>query len=254
MSPSEIRRALNSLFNRARAADEFEYACTLLRVRGLEAPGWDRLEETQALTQDLLALLQAPLQPHTRVRLGLLLYCHLTEVDPIYIILDNMLRAIDGDRYSMDPFHALRRGSVPPSASRVVTALCAHARRSRRRKLAEILEWEFNDAVRNAFFHSDYILHDAEFRSTEGMFVQPDGTRSPVLTFDQLQDLINRGLLFYQVFMDVFVRHIFSYERDKPVEGRFAADGSAVPITLRANPERGLYGFESTSQPGSGAN
>lgn len=38
------------LFNQARSADEFEYVCALLRIRGMEDEGWDPLEETSAST------------------------------------------------------------------------------------------------------------------------------------------------------------------------------------------------------------
>jgi hypothetical protein len=36
-------RIFDDLFVRARQADEFEYACALLRVRGMEDFGWDPL-------------------------------------------------------------------------------------------------------------------------------------------------------------------------------------------------------------------
>lgn len=246
MTPAEIRRCFDSLFKKAKAVDEFEYACTLLRFRGVEAAGWDPLRETGALASDLFALIQTPLHPHTRVRLALLLYCHLTEVDAIYEILENMLRVVDGDRYSGWPFERLARGKTPPSAARVVDALAKHARDSRRRKLADLLEWEFNSEVRNAFFHSDYILHDKELRSRGALFVQPNGVRAPSMSFEQLQELFNRGLLFYEIFMNTFEQHIRSYKKDREIEGRFGPEGEQVPLTLLADERRGLYGVRST--------
>jgi hypothetical protein len=74
----DARRIFEELFNRAREADEFEYACTLLRLRGMEEAGWDPLEETAALFKDVGSLLQTPLNDLARIRLGLL--PHLTEV------------------------------------------------------------------------------------------------------------------------------------------------------------------------------
>jgi hypothetical protein len=245
ITPSEIRRCLDALFARAKQVDEFEYACALLRIRGMEEPGWDPLAETQVLASDLVGLGQAPLHPHTKARLGLLLYCHLTEADAVYEILENMLRTVDGDRASAWPFEHLRRGNIPPSAARVVGDLMEHARRSRRRKLVEIIEWEFNSKIRNAFFHSDYILHRDEFRSRAAFFDQPNGTYAPSLTLEQLEDQINRGLLFFQVFLDVFGAHVRSYRSDRQIEGRFGPASTLVPVTLLATAERGLYGLES---------
>ena len=42
---------LNSLFNKARETNEYEYICTLLRIRGEEDAGWDPLTETFLLTR-----------------------------------------------------------------------------------------------------------------------------------------------------------------------------------------------------------
>jgi hypothetical protein len=121
----DAARIFDDLFGRAREIDEFEYACALLRVRGMEDFGWDPLEETAALFNDIGSLLEAPLTDYARVRLGLLLYSHLTEVDAIYQILANMIEITAGERYVMDPFHDLYRPpdrpryeQYPPSAKK----------------------------------------------------------------------------------------------------------------------------------------
>jgi hypothetical protein len=82
----EVRARFQALFEAAKAEDEFEFACTLLRVRGMEAAGWDPFVETHQLVNDLMALSGAPLIVHTKARLGLLLYSHLTEVGAMYEI------------------------------------------------------------------------------------------------------------------------------------------------------------------------
>ncbi len=43
---------LDALFNRAKAKDEFEYVCALLRIKGLESPAWDPLEESRRAIND----------------------------------------------------------------------------------------------------------------------------------------------------------------------------------------------------------
>lgn len=155
----EAARILDELFTRARETDEFEYACALLRVRGMEDVGWDPLEETAALFNDVASLLQTPLNDYPRIKLGLLLYSHLTEVDAIYLILGNMVEITAGERYNMDPFHDLYRPTgrtryeqYPPSAKRVVERVKERAAARGCDELVELLDWFFNDAVRNAFF------------------------------------------------------------------------------------------------------
>jgi hypothetical protein len=246
----DAARIFNDLCGRAREIDEFEYACALLRVRGMEDFGWDPLEETAALFNDIGSLLEAPLTDYARVRLGLLLYSHLTEVDAIYQILGNMIEITAGERYVMDPFHDLYRPpdrpryeQYPPSAKRVVERLKERATARGFDELVSLVDWFFNDAVRNAFFHSDYVLYRDEFRSREATFVGADGIRSPSMKIVEIVDLINRSMVFYQAFIDVYEKHRGSYREDKQVRGRIGADGSEQDVTLLASEERGLYGF-----------
>jgi hypothetical protein len=80
LNEDEVRARLRGLLQTAKAEDEFDFACTLMRVRGMEDLGWDPFVETQQLVADLTNLIGQPLVPYTKVRLGLLLYSHLTEV------------------------------------------------------------------------------------------------------------------------------------------------------------------------------
>jgi hypothetical protein len=45
----QLTEIIDGLFAQAKAADEFEYACALLRVRGVEDYGWDPLVGTKQL-------------------------------------------------------------------------------------------------------------------------------------------------------------------------------------------------------------
>lgn len=210
----DAERIFDEVFERAREADEFEYACALLRVRGMEGPGCDRLEETASLFNDIGSLLEAPLNDYARVRLGLLLYSHLTEVDAIYEILVNMVEITAGERYSMDPFgdlyrpaDRLRYEQRPPSAQRVVERLREKATARAFDEIVALLDSFFNDAVRNAFFHSDYVLYGDEFRSREATFVGAGAVRSSSMKITEIVDLINRSMVFYQAFIDVHEKH-----------------------------------------------
>jgi hypothetical protein len=92
--PEEVRRRVHALFEAAKGRDEFEFGCTLLRVRGMEDVGWDPFVETLTLVDDLMSLIASPLVGHTKVRLGLLLYSHFTEVGSMYDLLANLARAL----------------------------------------------------------------------------------------------------------------------------------------------------------------
>jgi hypothetical protein len=106
-----------------------------------------------------------------------------------------MIEIAAGERYTMDPFHDLYRPAgraryeqYPPSAKRVVERVRERAAARGFGELNELLDWFFNDAVRNAFFHSDYVLFGDEFRSREGTFVGKDGVRSSTMKLEEIVD------------------------------------------------------------------
>jgi hypothetical protein len=135
MTKRDVARIITELFATAKTVDEFEYACTLLRIPdGMEDAGWDPLFETRYLVRDVGSLLETPLNTYSQLRL-VLLYAHLTEFDAIYHMIENLLRVHRGERYTSDPFQDLysrrrdepRYAWRPPSAARVVTRLKEHA-------------------------------------------------------------------------------------------------------------------------------
>ena len=249
---------LDSFFSRAKLKDEFEYACALLRIRGMEGPGRDPLKETHLLIADMLGLMGGPLREDTKIRLALLTYCHLVEVDAIYGILKNMLRVLENERCSVEPFWEQYRskvkgrksrleGVIPPSAKTVIKDIQQHASKLGEHGIADLFEQIFDDDVRNSFFHSDYILYQNEFRSREGSF-RKGNIVSSSMKIPDLIDLVNKALGFYQAFMECHRKHIRSYTEPKVVTGRILDDQTVkVRITLLADSQRGLYGFESKS-------
>jgi hypothetical protein len=245
------------LFNKARDADEFEYICALLRIRGMEDEGWDPLEETQRLYDDVGSLMQAPLHDYARIRLGLLLYSHLTEVDAIYIILANMVEITAGERCVMNPFDDLYRAQgaeafgdrIPPSARRVVNRLRERATERGCDELVELLDSFFNDAVRNAFFHSDYILHEDEFRSREARFIDENNVRTSALKLRVILELINRSTAFFHDFMKTHGAHRLGYKESRMLRGRIGPGDAYEDITLLVHPTGGVYGFRSGGAP-----
>jgi hypothetical protein len=244
-----VRERLHALFEAGKSKDEFEFGCTLLRVRGLEDAGWDPFVETHRLVEDLTSLIGAPLAPHTQVRLGLLLYSHLTEVGSMYDVLANLTRVVTGERYVVDPFldhcPANRKGErlflSTPSKVRSLKNLLAGAGFE---QVAELLDWFFEPSVRNSFAHADYTLHGSEFRSRSGLF-EIGGIRTPELPLRALEDLFNRALNFYDTFVAEYNVQRRGYGANKVVRGRIGGGPDPEPVELLADPARGLYGFRS---------
>jgi hypothetical protein len=247
-----IAGRLRLLFEAAKAADEFELACTLLRVRGMEDAGWDPFVETHLLVQDLTTLISAPLQGHTQIRLGLLLYSHLTEVGAIYEMLANLANVIAGERYSIDPFiphyPRNRKGDVQfLSTPRKVGVLKEMFAEVDRADIVELLDWYFNPAIRNSFAHADYTLHQDKFRSRSERF-EVDGIITSELPLQALVEVFNRALAFFEAFVTEYERERRSYTANKRITGRIAGDEQQVPVELLADPLHGLYGLRSPPQ------
>ena len=196
----------------------------------------------------MTSLIQAPLSPGTKLRLGLLTYCHLIEVKEIYSILENMLLVVEGKRASVGPLSDLYRNAprqyrrIPPSAPKVVGFLRDHAERVGHDRLSEAMDEMFNDDIRNSFFHSDYVLYDDEYRSQHAEF-ESDGVIQSSMGFPDLLEIMNKGYAFYQAFMGTYWEHRMSYTENREVTGRVGPGGKVIPVTLNADSDKGLYGF-----------
>jgi hypothetical protein len=247
LTPDEVQPRLHDLFEAAKQADEFEFGCTLLRVRGMETAGWDPFVETSHLVEDLMALIGAPLVGHTKVRLGLLLYSHLTEAVTIYAVLGNLTRVVRGERYVMDPFLDAyprnRKGEPQASTPVIVRALREMLTETGHAPVSELFDWFFVSGLRNAFAHADYTLHGDKFRCRSESF-EVGGILTPEISLDLIADILNRALGFYGAFMEEYEARRRGYRSNKIVLGRLAGD-EPIPVELVADETRGLYGFQS---------
>lgn len=253
---NEYITAINDVFNSARVKDEFEYICALLRIRGLENPGWDELEESFALFKELTSLVQAPFEAATKIRLLLSLYAHMTGADSVYWTLANMLLTAQGKGCQADPFSGASNGNGATSASHnvspksMVNMMIRDARHLKKNNFAELLSRMFNEDVRRAFVHNTYRLNEDEFETKEGMFAEESyfsdtenkfatvKTEPRTIKLGELVNLLNSGLTFFQAFNFVRMTHARSYQSEKVIDTKF---GSTLLLT---HPEYGLIGFE----------
>lgn len=211
----------------------------------MEDAGWDPFEETHRLVDDLTALSGAPLIAHTKVRLGLLLYSHVTEVGAMYDVLANLACVAVGERDVIDPFLAHRKGArrfvSTPTKVDAVRKMLADAGHS---AVAEAIDWFFHASIRNAFAHADYTLAGDRLCSRSELFSH-GGIRSPELHLDVIAEVVNRALVYYDVFVSEYVDQRRSYRASKIVMGGFARGLDPAPIELLADETHRLYGFRS---------
>jgi hypothetical protein len=213
-------------------------------LRGLEDAGWDPFVETSRLTSDLTRLIGSPLLGHTRARLGLLLYSHLTEVSAVYDVLANLTRVVRGERYVIDPFLQDRPKKLPfLPTPRKAKLLRGYLENVGHEQLAELFDWFFISGIRNSFSHADYTLHEDKFRSRSDLF-NVSGVQTSELDLNLVFEVFDRVLVFYGSFVEEYGSQRLGYRESKVIEGRMAGD-DPVPVELIGENDHGLVGFRS---------
>lgn len=221
----------------------FDTICTLLRVSGLQDQNWDTLEESEKAFEDFNWYLKADdpkLSEKAPWRIGLLMYCHAVEMSGVHATLANLLRIQLGKKYHLNPLGYLGRPHkkeffkyTPPSATTKWKHLKLLAEEAGRKDLLRIIDAVFDDAVRNAFSHSDYIITEKYFRWTEGgLPAQKE--------LDQVNDLIASAFSFFGIFMGMRDRWL-ELTAEMP---RFHRWPQYEVLELLVNEKRRLCGFK----------
>jgi len=241
------RFVLEPLFEKARKQDEFEFCCTLLRIKGLETIGWDTLLESNELIHQVLKLVQEQLDGKLKVRLLLFLYCHVTEIDDLYDVVGNLLRICLGDRYSISPFDRKlhKSGKSADSPNSKVLRIFEWANEIGFPEIGEMLNYMLVKQVRNAFFHSDYILHNNMFNIKRGKGLLIHNYITGSIPLDWLIPKLELGINFALVTIGLIEEQISSYREEKIVKARIGSNGSVEDVLITVDPEFGLSGFRS---------
>ncbi|SFO38071.1 hypothetical protein SAMN04488056_105112 [Cohaesibacter marisflavi] len=199
------------------------YFASLLRMLGIEDKGWDPYAESKSILDDLNRLMKTgiPEEEKTPWRLGLLLYCHIVEMDAPYDVLANLLRYRLGKGYSPSPFYDFlgekekknfaKNGIRTGRKIAIIKELSVEADL----KVGDIFEEFYNNKLRNAVQHSDFILEDKEFRSRNGI----SGVKSFVIDYEKIDVLITKSKAFIAAFfkIEIISRQIWGLEKGKAI-------------------------------------
>ena len=196
----DIINYLDSIFFKAFNKVPFDVLCTVLRVSGMQDAGWDPFEESTQTLDDLnwLSLKAKERSQKAIWRIALLQYCQLVEMSAAHDILANLLRVINDEPFIKQPFFDKIRDkknsswyTIPPSATTKFKRIREYAERAKEQQLVDLVNGFFDDEIRNAFSHSDYIITEDQFRITESGV-------GKVLQLTQLSDKINLAFDFYR--------------------------------------------------------
>lgn len=238
----DIETHLSNLFETAFKSDSFDMLCTILRVKSHADANWDPFEESLDSFNDYSWLIEESKKERGGrcvLRIALLIYCQMIEMSAIHEMLANLLRCISGKPYIISPFDHLQIRKkkkhfswIPPSATSKFGEIKKIAKDAKDEILPKYIDSFFNENVKNAFSHSDYILTESEFRYTEG-------GPARLIALSDLNTIINACFDFYRTFLDVYKRWRFAFLQLK----RFHKWPDYEVLEILSDKEDGVYGF-----------
>jgi len=228
---SSLCAELGRLADSAKSSDELSYLFSLLGVNsGAEDAGWQPIGETEVVIRDLTALINGPIRSDTAMRLVLFLYCHIIEANYIYHCVFNLLRAVEGKPPTIFSFLEKYRKGAPPTLNsklKEIEDLCVRVEFTD--LFDSIMEIQRPD-IRNAFFHSDYIIFNDQVR------LKHRGSQIKRIDYDEIVRLLEKALTFFHSFRQLQLERLSSYEDGQKIDGRVGPDGqrlAAIEVIVR---------------------
>lgn len=210
-----VKRTLNSLdplFHDAKSKCESEYIFTLLRVSGVQDPGWDTLETLRKVFESFNKLQRTHKTLEDTVHYSLFLYGLIVEASAMYDIIANLLNIIEGGRYKTSNFS----DDIGPGKKIAFLSKKAQAMGYD----LSFLQDAHDSILRNAIFHSDYSVYGSEVRIAHRQHIQ-------TYSRDDWHRLVNCTIAYYETMTLLVARHRAAYRKPKVVD--LHADFSTIP-------------------------
>lgn len=188
----------------------------------------DSYYESLAFLEDLknLQLMDLPAEKFSKpertiARLALISYCHITEMNFPYELLANLLRLRIWQKYSTEPLGHLAqpiykkkvlkriRPASPEKKIAEIEKLSAEAGIA---EVGEALRRIYDPVVRNAFYHSDYALHDDGMRLLSGLrFWKEETDNRSLIEFEALGEITREAFAFHSALIQLYKRACRSF-------------------------------------------
>lgn len=233
---------IHRLFERAFDTSPFEALCSILRVGGMSDEGWDPFEESRKAFDDFNWLLDKSNTERNEAcsrRIALLMYCHAVEMTAVHEIITNCLRCLLNEQYIIDPFQNLSRRKkkerfsyISPSAKNKFKFIKELALQAKESQLGEDIDSFFDENIRNAFSHSDYIFADDSFRFRGGKLACQ-------IRYAELEKKITGCFGFYGAFMYLHRQWLKELTKTK----KYHMWQRYQVLEILSSEEEGVYGF-----------
>ena len=193
--------------------DIINYFASLLRVFGMEDGGWDPYAESRATLGDLNSFFKIDLPKDrfpdpiaTHWRIGLFLYGHVLEMDAPYAVLANLLRFRLDQGYRSDAFSEFLTDKEKKSSSkgelstvRKIKIIKELSVESGLPEIGVMFDDFYDNHLRNAVGHSDFILADNGFRCRGNL----SGTKAFEISYGKLDEIICSAKAFIAAFFQL---------------------------------------------------
>lgn len=248
---NEMARQMGLLFKFSRKMNELDFAASLMHEsRGSQDPGWSTTITAHQVFEELKDGLSKGCEYSLReTRVLLLLYGQLSEAGGVYEGLKNMMGLVQDKPFLLWPFKDLVRVKkepkrvIGPNANSTFRNLASHANTIGMPRLADILAQVFRDDIRNAMFHSDYVLWEdgLRLRKRNGGFAER-------VSYEEVFQAINIGLSFFHTLNTLTSESMKSFDPPREIIGRFSVN---PPMLMTVSYETGSGAFSiSGSSPG----
>jgi hypothetical protein len=204
----------------------FEWACTMVRATGMQDTGWDSYTESIALLKDFRQLMglelpadRFPNPANTQARLALIAYSHMIEMSVPYELLANLLRLRLGMKYAIEPLAHLnkyrdikvngvkKKKLMKASPIAKIDAIDEMSQKAGVPEVGSALRGIYNNTIRNAVYHSDYVIHNDSLRLLSGhLYSKKEKVFTPLVTFDEVGEVTREAFAFHSALLLLWER------------------------------------------------
>lgn len=170
---------LDPLFEKAQKKSDFEFILSLLNISGYQDAGWIAFETTEDIFLFFNKLKNKIRYGNERLYIFLLLYGLIVEASYPYDLIANLLNVASGNRFLRNNFpdkKTSRNKSRPQLTGEKINKLIEMAYKINIEKAIEPIIEVFDRELRNAIFHSDYVIYGKEIRipSSKKIFMRSE--------------------------------------------------------------------------------
>lgn len=222
--------AFDELFLRAKAINETQFLTSLFaffnhdKYKMLSYVLDEEFQEVIDFINNFGIILELEdMDAKNLTRTRVLLYCHIFEVDLIYLVTRNLINTIIGNDYSHQ-FKFVNNKNETVIVEHPVQKIEYISKYSKKLGLSihTIFNELYHHQIRNAFSHSQYSLSpDADFSiskyvspSVDVPFKQPNF--KTFFKYHEIEELYNSITLYLQSFIETYKKYISGYEDGNP--------------------------------------